>query len=150
MDKDLFLQQLQYLVQDETDIIANLSNASAFLNSAFDDINWLGFYLLKGDELILGPFQGNVACVRIPLGHGVCGTAAQKRQVLRVEDVHQFAGHIACDANSNSEIVLPIIVDGHVVGVLDIDSPSFNRFTQKDEDLLKDVVKVIETFIFKQ
>lgn len=149
MDKDLFLQQLQYLVQDETDIIANLSNASAFLNSAFDDINWLGFYLLKENELVLGPFQGNVACVRIPLGHGVCGTAAQKRQVLRVEDVHQFAGHIACDANSNSEIVLPIIVDECVVGVLDIDSPSFNRFTQKDEDLLKDVVKVIETFIFK-
>lgn len=149
MDKDLFLQQLQYLVQDETDIVANLSNTSAFLNSAFDDINWIGFYLLKGDTLVLGPFQGNVACVRIPLGSGVCGTSAQSKKVLRVEDVHQFSGHIACDANSNSEIVLPIIVDEQVVGVLDIDSPSFNRFTQEDESLLKDVVKVIEKYIFK-
>lgn len=150
MNKHLFLDQLYALVKDENNLIANLSNISAFLNQYFDDINWIGFYLCEEKELVLGPFQGKPACVRIPIGKGVCGKAALKKEVIRVENVHQFIGHIACDSDSRSEIVLPIIIDDEVVAVLDIDSPIYNRFTLKDEKLLIDVVTVLEEEVFKK
>ncbi|MBS5368662.1 MAG: GAF domain-containing protein [Longibaculum muris] len=152
MDKHLFFEQLHLLIQDEPNIIANLANISAFLNQNFDDINWVGFYLVEKDnpkkELVLGPFQGKVACIRIPFGQGVCGNAALRKETIRVLDVHQFVGHIACDAESLSEIVIPIIVDDEVIGVLDIDSPSYNRFTLNDQMILEDVVKIIEKDVF--
>lgn len=148
MNKHLFLDQLYELIKDESNIIANLSNISAFINQTYEDINWVGFYLRENDELVLGPFQGHVACVRIPMGKGVCGTAAIRRQVVRVDDVHQFIGHIACDENSLSEIVLPIIVKNEVIGVLDIDSPIYNRFSLKDEEILKNIVEIIEKCVF--
>lgn len=139
----LVIKQLKALVEGEEDIIANLSNASALLNQFLEDINWVGFYLLKEDQLVLGPFQGLPACVRIPLGRGVCGTAAEKKETLRIADVHQFPGHIACDAASNSEIVVPLVSDGKVIGVLDIDSPSNNRFTELDQAFLEEFVDVL-------
>ena len=117
--------------------IPNLANASALLWQILPDLNWAGFYLMEDGALYLGPFQGKTACIRIPLGQGVCGTAAQKDQVLRVYDVHEFEGHIACDSASNSEIVLPIHDGDDVIGVLDIDSPLVGRFSEKDEDGLK-------------
>ncbi|MDP2514257.1 GAF domain-containing protein [Photobacterium damselae subsp. piscicida] len=126
-------QQALALIEGEKDLIANISNISALLNMELEDINWVGFYLLKDDQLVLGPFQGKPACVRIPVGRGVCGTAVSEKKVQRVTDVHAFPGHIACDAVSNSEIVLPLIVSGEVIGVLDIDSPSLSRFDQNDE-----------------
>lgn len=133
----LVVKQLNALIEGETNLIANLSNASALLNQFLDDVNWVGFYLYEEEQLILGPFQGLPACIRIPLGRGVCGTAAEKKEILRVMDVHQFPGHIACDAASQSEIVLPILKDGRLIGVLDIDSPSKNRFDEEDEIGLK-------------
>ncbi|HIF9409869.1 TPA: GAF domain-containing protein [Photobacterium damselae] len=126
-------QQALALIEGEKDLIANISNISALLNMELEDINWVGFYLLKDDQLVLGPFQGKPACVRIPVGRGVCGTAVSEKKLQRVADVHAFPGHIACDAVSNSEIVLPLIVSGEVIGVLDIDSPSLSRFDQNDE-----------------
>lgn len=147
MHMNLFLKQLSQLVENEKDMIANLSNTSAFLNEILDDVNWVGFYLFDGKELVLGPFQGKVACIRIPLNKGVCGYAATHKQVIRVDDVHQFSGHIACDSESCSEIVLPIMVDGQLWGVLDIDSPLYHRFTIQDEQFLKDVVHIIESKI---
>ncbi|MEV2283069.1 GAF domain-containing protein [Paenibacillus larvae] len=129
------IHQLGALIQDEPNRIANLANASALLRQFLDDINWVGFYLTDTErgELVLGPFQGLVACVRIPFGKGVCGTAARDRKTLRVADVHAFPGHIACDAASRSEIVVPMIEDGNVIGVLDIDSPLQDRFDETDE-----------------
>lgn len=150
MNKHLFFDQLYALVKDEDNLIANLANVSAFLNECFDDINWIGFYLRDENDLVLGPFQGKTACVRIPIGKGVCGKAALRKEIIRVEDVHQFIGHIACDHATHSEIVLPIIIQDEVVGVLDIDSPLFNRFTLKDEELLKGVVEIIEECVFKK
>lgn len=123
---------------------ANLANASALLNSALKDINWVGFYFLEGDTLILGPFQGNPACVEIKVGNGVCGTAVTQDKVQLVKNVHEFPGHIACDSASNSEIVVPIHKDGNVIGVLDIDSPLLNRFDEDDRDGLVEIVKIIE------
>ncbi|MGR5131822.1 GAF domain-containing protein [Vibrio alfacsensis] len=127
-------KQAVALIESETDYIANLANLSALLFMELEDLNWAGFYLLKGDELVLGPFQGKPACVRIPMGRGVCGTAAQANSVQRVYDVHAFEGHIACDAASNSEIVIPFSINGEVAGVLDIDSPSVGRFNEIDEE----------------
>ena len=124
--------------------IANLANISAALWQALENINWVGFYLMNGGKLVLGPFQGKPACIEIPLGRGVCGTAAQKRETVLVEDVHQFPGHIACDSASNSEIVVPIFKNGEVYGVLDIDSPYFARFTRKDQRGLEEIVKILE------
>ncbi|EGQ24097.1 GAF domain protein [Sporosarcina newyorkensis 2681] len=124
--------QLDALVSGEPNVYANLSNASALLNQFFDRINWVGFYLMDGEELVLGPFQGLPACIRIPLGRGVCGTVAQSKEGLVVPDVNAFPGHIACDAASRSEIVVPLIKNGEVFGVLDIDSPELNRFTEED------------------
>ena len=129
----LLAKQLDALLDGETNQIANLSNASALLNQFLDDTNWVGFYLMQGGELVLGPFQGLPACVRIAVGRGVCGTAVEKNETLRIEDVHAFPGHIACDAASNSEIVIPLVKDGEVIGVLDIDSPSKARFTEVDQ-----------------
>ena len=124
---------LEGLVADETDAVANMANASALIFETLPDVNWVGFYRNVGGELVLGPFQGRVACIRIPFGTGVCGVAAETRQVQRVEDVHAFPGHIACDSASNSEIVVPLIRNGELLGVLDIDSPKKARFTAEDE-----------------
>ncbi|WP_405082086.1 GAF domain-containing protein [Paenibacillus chitinolyticus] len=133
----LVIAQLKALIEGEPSRIANLANASALLGQFLRDINWVGFYLLEGEQLVLGPFQGLPACVRIPLGRGVCGTAAQKRETLVVEDVEQFPGHIACDAASRSEIVVPLVKDGELLGVLDIDSPDLSRFDETDRVMLE-------------
>ena len=132
------------ILAGESNVIANLANASAIINEYVKDINWVGFYLKEEDELVLGPFQGKPACIRIPMGRGVCGAAALKKVTIIVEDVHQFPGHIACDSASNSEIVIPIIKKGEVFGVLDVDSPKFNRFTQREQKYLEEVVVMIE------
>lgn len=125
---------LKGLLDGENDAVANMANASALLFESLPDVNWVGFYRNVGGELVLGPFQGRPACIRIKFGDGVCGVAAETRQVQRVEDVNAFPGHIACDSASASEIVLPLIRDGELLGVLDIDSPTKGRFTQEDED----------------
>jgi len=125
-------QQADALMAEENHLIANLANLSALLFMELEDINWAGFYLYENDELVLGPFQGQPACIRIPVGRGVCGTAASTLQTQLVTDVHDFPGHIACDAASNSEIVVPIVVNNKLIGVLDIDSPSIARFDQDD------------------
>ncbi|MBD8707009.1 GAF domain-containing protein [Pseudomonas sp. CFBP 13711] len=129
----LLAAQLESLLADERDFIANAAQFSAFLFSQLDDLNWAGFYLNRNEELVLGPFQGQIACVRIPFGKGVCGTAAQSRETQRVHDVHEFPGHIACDSASNSEVVVPLIKDGKLIGVLDLDSPSVGRFSEEDQ-----------------
>lgn len=125
-------QQLTALIGDERDHIANAANTSALLFDLLPGLNWAGFYLMKGGELVLGPFQGKPACIRIPLGRGVCGTAAATRQSQVVADVHAFPGHIACDAASRSELVVPLLKDGELLGVLDLDSPEPGRFTDDD------------------
>ena len=132
-DYELLEKQLVMLLGEETDTLANAANFVALLFNALEDVNWLGIYVLRGDELVLGPFQGQPACVRIPLGKGVCGTAAAAEETQRVPDVHAFAGHIACDAASRSEIVVPLIVGGELAGVLDVDSPSLDRFSADDQ-----------------
>jgi GAF domain-containing protein len=129
---DDILSDLAGLLDGETDPVANAANTAAVLWQYLPDINWAGFYLLRGDTLVLGPFQGKPACVRIPIGQGVCGTSAARRATILVPDVHDFPGHIACDAASNSEIVVPLIRHGMLLGVLDIDSPSRGRFTAVD------------------
>lgn len=148
MNNDLFIKQLKAIVENENDLISNLSNTSAFLNEILNDINWVGFYIYKNDELVLGPFQGKVACTHIPLGKGVCGHAAMDRKIYRIKNVHEFQGHIACDSASQSEIVLPIIKDDHLFGVLDIDSPYIDRFSEDDERFLKEIVKVIQSYVY--
>ncbi|MCW8879317.1 MAG: GAF domain-containing protein [Kangiellaceae bacterium] len=136
--------QLIALLEGQSNWITNLSQFSAFLNMSLEDINWVGFYLTdKPEQLKLGPFQGNVACVDIPFGKGVCGTAAKEKRTLVVEDVDQFSGHIACDARSRSEVVCPIIIDDKTVGVLDIDSPSLKRFDDADGEGLQLLVKTL-------
>lgn len=137
--------QLDGLLAGETDFIANLANASALLFDQLPEINWAGFYLLKGNQLVLGPFQGKPACVRIPLGRGVCGTAASEGKTQVVKDVHRFPGHIACDAASRSEIVLPMHVMGRLFGVLDIDSPNLERFDEEDRQGLEQFVQQLVT-----
>ena len=132
-DYTLLESQLTALIGEENDALANASNFVGLLFAALDDVNWLGVYVLRGDELVLGPFQGKPACVRISKGNGVCGTAAATRETQRVADVHVFPGHIACDADSRSEIVVPLIVDDQLIGVLDIDSPSLDRFSAADQ-----------------
>ena len=124
---------VQGLVTGEPDPIANMANAAAVIFETLPDVNWVGFYRNLGGELVLGPFQGRPACIRIPFGTGVCGVAAETRKVQRVEDVHAFENHIACDSASNSEIVVPLIRDGELLGVLDIDSPKKGRFSEEDE-----------------
>lgn len=144
MCDELLLEQLKSLIENERNVIANLANASALLHLSLEEINWAGFYLAEGEELILGPFQGKPACIRIPFGKGVCGTAAQTDTVQRIDNVHLFAGHIACDGASNAEIVIPLHKDGKVVGVLDIDSPVFNRFSETDQQILEQFCRILE------
>ncbi|PWC11394.1 Free methionine-R-sulfoxide reductase [Brenneria roseae subsp. americana] len=140
--KDL-TRDLSSLIAGENRFITILSNSSALLFERLDGVNWAGFYLLENDTLFLGPFQGRVACVRIPAGKGVCGRAIAENRIQRVDDVHAFPGHIACDAASNAEIVLPLIVSGRLIGVLDIDSTIYQRFDADDEEGLKAVVNVL-------
>lgn len=129
----LLSAQLQALLSGERDFIANAAQFSAFLYHQIEDLNWAGFYLNRDEQLVLGPFQGQVACVRIPFGKGVCGAAAASRQTQRVEDVHVFPGHIACDSASNSELVIPLVKAGRLIGVLDLDSPKLARFSEADQ-----------------
>lgn len=145
---DLLAKQADALTAGEPNVIANLANISALLFDSLDDINWAGFYFLDTDsELVLGPFQGKPACVRIPVGRGVCGTAASTKTIQLIGDVHSFEGHIACDAASNSEIVLPLLKDGEVYAVLDIDSPSLSRFNEGDSEGLQLIVAVLENIL---
>lgn len=139
----LVLKKLQALLSGETDLLANLANFSAFIYDELPQLNWAGFYRVVGDELVLGPFQGKVACTRLKKGKGVCWAAAQKGQTLVVHDVHQFPGHIACDSASKSEMVVPVFVQGALWGVLDIDSPIKNRFTTADQDFLEQAVELL-------
>lgn len=138
---------LEGLTAGERDSIANMANASALIYETLPDVNWVGFYRNVGDELVLGPFQGRPACIRMTFDEGVCGTAAKTRQVQRVEDVHSFPGHIACDSASNSEIVVPLIRDGELLGVLDIDSPKRARFTEEDETGLVRLGEILSTVL---
>ncbi|MGM9926723.1 MAG: GAF domain-containing protein [Bacillus sp. (in: firmicutes)] len=139
-------KQLEALLTGEDNVIANLSNTSALLNVFLEKINWVGFYFLEKEKnsLVLGPFQGLPACIRIPIGRGVCGTAAAKQETLVIDDVEQFPGHIACDAASRSEIVIPIKKNNEVFAVLDIDSPEYNRFSSEEAKLLQSFVHVLE------
>lgn len=138
------LAQARALLGGQRDLVANAANLSALLFYALEQVNWVGFYFLKDGQLVVGPFQGRPACVTIPLGSGVCGTAAATRRVQRVADVHDFPGHIACDVESRSEIVVPLLADGTLLGVLDLDSPVAKRFTRQDEELL---VEIAECFV---
>lgn len=138
---------LRALISDEKDWLANLANASALLWMMLDDINWSGFYFYKNDQLVLGPFQGKPACTHIELGKGVCGKAAITRETQVVENVHEFPGHIACDSQSNSEIVLPIIKNDKLIGVLDIDSPLYSRFDQTDRKYLEEFVAILNKYV---
>lgn len=135
--------QLSALVRGVPHRIANLANAAALLYHTLDGLNWAGFYLLEGDALVLGPFQGRPACIEIPVGRGVCGAAVAEGRTQLVPDVHQFPGHIACDSASNSEIVVPIRADGKIVGVLDLDSPHLGRFTEEDQAGLEEFVRIL-------
>ncbi len=139
--------KLTGLICEEPDWLANLSNAAALLWLLLDDINWAGFYLHKNNELVLGPFQGKPACTHIEIGKGVCGTAAKELKIQVVKDVHEFPGHIACDSASNSEIVVPIVWQGKLVGVLDIDSPNYNRFSDEDAEYLEKFVKTLNKYV---
>lgn len=143
-DYELLIKQLSALNEGETDEIALLSNASALLNQFLDEVNWVGFYIWREDELVLGPFQGLPACLRIAYGKGVCGTAIKEKKTQRIEDVEKFPGHIACDAASKSEIVVPIVMNDSIYGVLDVDSPIKNRFDEIDEKYLEAFVEVLK------
>lgn len=142
-DYDLIDSQLRALLDGEPDALAAAGNFVALLYNALDDVNWLGIYVLRDEELVLGPFQGKPACVHIPLGAGVCGTAASSLETQRVADVHAFPGHIVCDADSRSELVVPLSVNDELIGVLDIDSPSLERFSEADQ---AGIEKICRTF----
>ncbi|MCH2055075.1 MAG: GAF domain-containing protein [Thalassotalea sp.] len=148
MEKSAFYQdlnkQVAAVITGESDLIANMANVSAILFEVLEYVNWAGFYRVDGEQLVLGPFQGKVACIRIPFGKGVCGTAASTGETQLVADVHQFDGHIACDAASNSEIVIPVRVGGQIVAVLDIDSVKYDRFDIQDQQGLESIVALIE------
>lgn len=148
--ENLELEQLRALLETERNPIANLANASSFLYNTMNQLNWLGFYLIDGDELILGPFQGKVACTRIRVGQGVCGNAVKLEKTMKIDDVHQFAGHIACDSASNSEVVVPLWKDNQIVGVLDVDSPYQARFSNQDVQFLEKAAKIIQEAILKK
>ena len=140
---ELFLKQCEELISGEDDMVANMANLSAAINEFLRDVNWVGFYIMREGELVLGPFQGKTACVRIKVGNGVCGRAVEKKKTLVVPNVHEFPGHIACDGATNSEIVVPIEKNGIVVGVLDIDSKEFNRFDEIDATYLKRITNLL-------
>lgn len=144
MDYQDLIAQVKALTEGVPYAIANLANASAAIWQAMKKINWAGFYLMEEGKLVLGPFQGKPACIEIPVGKGVCGTAVKEEKTILVENVHEFSGHIVCDSASNSEIVVPIFKNGKIFGVLDIDSPYFARFTKEDQQGLEALVKVLE------
>jgi GAF domain-containing protein len=143
----LLLQQIEGLLNTDDPIITNLSNIVAAINQTFDDVSWVGFYLRKEDYLYLGPFQGKVACTKIKIGNGVCGKAASKKSTLVVPNVHEFPGHIACDVESNSEIVIPIIANNELIGVLDLDSTTFSTFDEVDQEWLEKICNLLSTKI---
>ena len=147
MRQNELIEQMAALAEGVTYDMSNLANASALLYGGLEEINWVGFYLLRDRELVLGPFQGKPACTNIALGRGVCGSAAKENRTLRIEDVHRFSGHIACDAASNSEIVIPIRKNGGVWGVLDIDSPKIGRFDEEDQKMLESFVRKLEMIL---
>ena len=147
-DYSVLHAQLRALIHDVPHPIANYANASALLYDALDRLNWAGFYLMENGQLVLGPFQGKPACIEIPVGKGVCGTAVKEQRTIVVENVHKFPGHIACDGASNSEIVVPIFRNGEIIGVLDIDSPVFSRFDEEDRAGLEAFVRVLEEELF--
>ena len=146
-DYKVLNQQLSAVVEDVPHPIANLANAAALLWDTLPEVNWAGFYLLEGEKLILGPFQGKVACVEIAIGKGVCGTAVAESATQLVPDVHAFPGHIACDSASNSEIVIPLRKNGDIIGVLDIDSPIFNRFSETDKVGLEKFAEILQAHL---
>lgn len=150
VDFTLLDKQLVALVADETDPLANTANFVGLLHQAIPSINWLGVYVLRGEDLVLGPFQGKPACVRLPVGQGVCGTAASTLKTIRVADVNEFPGHIACDPASNSEIVVPLMLGGKLAGVLDIDSPHRARFTERDQQGLEMLCKTFTSELSKK
>ena len=140
----MLAEQLRSLTDGVPHLVANLANASALLYETLEDVNWVGFYLMKDGRLVLGPFQGKPACIEIPAGKGVCGAAVERDEVILVKNVHNFPGHIACDSASNSEIAMPLHKDGEVVGVLDIDSPTVSRFTEEDREGLLRLLPILE------
>lgn len=140
---EIMLSAIKNEIEYEKDFIANLSNVSSIIMTLMQNINWVGFYIMKNEELVVGPFQGKPACTRIKVGKGVCGNAVLTKRTQRVYNIHEFPGHIACDSDSNSEIVIPIIINNNVVGVLDIDSPTVGRFTELEEKYLTDCVTEI-------
>jgi L-methionine (R)-S-oxide reductase len=140
---DRLAAQLSSLLAGERDLVANAANFSSLVFHSLPDLNWAGFYFAKDDELVLGPFQGQPACVRIKIGQGVCGAGAAKCDTMIVPDVHEFPGHIACDSASNSEIVVPLMKDGRMIGVLDLDSPKLSRFDREDATGLEQLVKIL-------
>ena len=144
---EIMIEQLEGLCQSPEYLITLLSNTSALLKQSMEDLNWAGYYIMKDGKLILGPFQGLVACEKIEVGKGVCGTSVKERKTILVKNVHEFPGHIACDSASTSEIVVPIIIDDEVWGVLDIDSPSLNRFDETDQKYLEQAVEIITNAI---
>lgn len=146
---ELLLKQVNILIKNESDVIANMANISALLFEHLNNVNWVGFYRVVSEELVLGPFQGKVACIRIPFYKGVCGAAATRKETIRVDDVHEFPDHIACDSASRSEIVIPVLINGEVVAVLDIDSPLFSRFDKDDQVGLQNIINVFENIIIK-
>ena len=147
MDYSLLNEQLKSLTEGVPYVTANLANASALIFDSLDRLNWAGFYLVEDGVLVLGPFQGKPACITIPMGRGVCGTAAYEKRTVVVKNVHEFPGHIPCDCASNSEIVVPIMKDGAVYAVLDIDSPEFDRFSEEDKTGLEELARTIEACI---
>lgn len=149
MNYKLLANQAIALLENEQDLIANTANISALLYELIEDINWIGFYFVKNNKLVLGPFQGKVACTKIEIGKGVCGTCVQTKQTQRINDVHAFPGHIACDSESNAELVIPLVFNGEVKGVLDIDSTRFSRFTEEDQIGLENLVSVIMPFLYE-
>ncbi|MFT5542737.1 MAG: L-methionine (R)-S-oxide reductase [Glaciecola sp.] len=138
----LINSQVRAIISEESDMIANMANIAAVLYNHLENVNWSGFYLYKESQLVLGPFQGQPACIRIPMGKGACGTSAELQKTLLIDDVHQFDGHITCDVASRSEIVVPIVVRGRLIGVLDVDSPIANRFDQNDKQGLEELVDI--------
>jgi GAF domain-containing protein len=153
MNKNTFYQELlaqsSALISDESDVIANMANLSALLFEKLSNVNWVGFYRVVSNELVLGPFQGKIACIRIPIGKGVCGTAVSEKATQRISDVHLFSGHIACDATSNAEIVIPVKVNGSIIAVLDIDSTQFDRFDKQDQSGLEAIITLFENIMIE-
>ena len=146
-DVKLINKQIEVLLKEEPYEVTKLANAAALIYEDYPDLSWVGFYLLKGEYLYLGPFQGKVACTRIPVGVGVCGTCVVKKETMLVNNVHEFPGHIACDSASNSEIVVPLFKEGNIYGVLDIDSTTLNRFNETDKTNIESIAKTIERIL---